>query len=1130
MKQLKEIVLLIILLYLPQGMTLFADSRLIKNLDIWDVYTYNFNASHWIEQGNLQNGVSIYGEVNIPITKLPVFLRGADFLQTSVSSNNYSGDVIARFTVGENATLFIAHSVLINEKPKWMRDYQSTGQYVKTASGDFEVFSKQVRRSDEISLGSNGSADYPMYFVALQAQNKIENRPPKGRVFDVKEFGAIGDNKTINTRQIQSAIDRCSSTRGGGIVYIHDGIYVSGTLEMKDNVTLYIENGAILRGSMNPDDYPQKISHTIPSFRSGEHYQLIFADSKQNIRITGGGIIDGNSIFEGFPWRGKGNEDERPRLIRMIKCADVSVDSISLIRGANWTQYYEACSNLYLINQNIRCYTGTHNQDGTDISGCKNVVVRGIRALAGDDVICIKSLSMEIGENILVEDVTSRYANCHLVKVGTETHGGVKNLTVRNVEGFARYGIAIESVDGATVENILYENILLRGCATPLFIRLGSRGRTFQGGPNPAPQGTMKNITIRNVRNTGIGYVEVRNGPGVGSAIGGVPNQKIENLTIEDCDFLYYGSIMDKEYIYRDIPENIDKYPEFNIYGTCPAYGLYFRHIEGLTLRNVNVSVKHTDIRPGIVFEDATDINTSKVNVQRFPFTEPAPIWNKSETSNQSPVAQTYTLTCNDHQIPVMQQNDVPMSYNLNSYQYAQLVYEGTPMNISVNVKGYHVLENDWEISPKSRNIQGKLENNTLRFTINEPGYFVIRFAKNQDFTKRLVLLVDKPYKIPDGEMIDITKKYHVDNTGNKNETVRIQKALNDISGKNATLYFPQGIYSTSMLRIHSDSKIHFEKGAILLASTESLEPYLDMDGGGSNRFIYIRDAKNIHITGLGGFDGNGTYFRAVKYPNGSDGKEAMRLLFIVNSRNITFDGILLKDASRWNTHIVGSSDISFRYCKMLNNPNTNAHLTNFDGWDPDASQRVLIENCFGWAGDDNIAIKCVGTGSPKVIKDVKDITIRNNVFLTKKSSLKIGTETRCGSIKNIVFENNDVIESDRAMAIDVQDRAVINGVLFKNNRIEYNYPDAQKRGINVNLSKRDATQNHIGKILNVRFEDCNFEQMFPNGFRLFRDPNFTTASDMDVTFINVKVGDKLVTSVADTYFDDKTNSTIKFE
>lgn len=499
-------------------------------------------------------------------------------------------------------------------------------------------------------------------------------------------------------------------------------------------------------------------------------------------------------------------------------------------------------------------------------------------------------------------------------------------------------------------------------------------------------------------------------------------------------------------------------------------------------------------------------------------------------TLAQTSFAQTFTLFSNQKQIPVLEQNDVAISYGLNSYKYAQLVYEGAPLEISVQVEGFTVGNNDWEISPKSRNIQGILSNNTLKFTVDQPGYFVIRFAKNQDFTKRLVLFVDSPYNLPEGEIVDVTKTYCIDNTGVKNETKRIQKALNDISGKNATLYFPAGTYSASMLRIKSNSKIHFAQGAIILADTKSLEPYLENDGSGHNRFIYIRDAENITITGLGGFDGNGTYFRGVLHPNGSTGKGAMRLLFIVNSQNIHFDGILLKDASRWNTQMVGSRDITFRHCKMMNNPNPSSHLTNFDGWDPDASQRILIENCFGWAGDDNVAIKCVGTGSPKVYQDVEDIIVRDNVFLTKKSSLKIGTETRTGKMKNIIFENNDVIESDRAMAIDVQDQAVVDGVLFKNNRVEYHFPDAQRRGINVNLSKRVATQTYVGKILNVRFEDCTFNQKFPNGFRIMRNVDYTSATDVDVTFKNVRVAGNLINSITNTYFDSRTNCAIKFE
>lgn len=607
----------------------YADTQSVRELDLRDIYTYNYNASHWIEQGNLQEGCSLYGEIEHPITRLPEILKGVDFIQTAYGSKNFKGEIIASFRLDVDADVFVMLHSGVCYRPVWLNDYMETGEEVLAGTDRYKVLRKHFLKGTEVLLGNNGNTNTKMYTVAVKPSVKPEVKLPSGKIFDVRKYGAVGDNRTMNTKALQAAIDACSVAKNG-VVYIRDGVYLSGTLELKDNVTLYVERGAILRGSQNHADYPRFVSE-FPSFRSKEDFQFLYAEGRKNIRITGGGIIDGNSIFEGSPWRGKGNEHERPRLIRMVKCNQVNVDDITLIRSANWTQYYEACENLSILDCRARCYTGTHNQDGMDISGCRNVVIRNFNGLCGDDVICLKSLSMAVGENILIDGVRSRYANCHLLKIGTETHGGLKNLIARNIEGSARYGIAIECVDGAQMENITYENILLHNCATPLFIRLGSRGRTFEGGPNPAPQGTLKNVTVRNVRNTGIGYVEVRNGPGVGSAIGGLPAQKIENLTIEDCDLLYFGSIMDEQFITREIPENAEKYPEFNIYGTCPAYGLYFRHIDGLKCKNLTIRVQHTDIRPAVVFDDVQNVEVTGINGESFPFTTPSVIWYKDQ-------------------------------------------------------------------------------------------------------------------------------------------------------------------------------------------------------------------------------------------------------------------------------------------------------------------------------------------------------------------------------------------------------------------------------------------------------------------------------------------------------------------
>lgn len=493
--------------------------------------------------------------------------------------------------------------------------------------------------------------------------------------------------------------------------------------------------------------------------------------------------------------------------------------------------------------------------------------------------------------------------------------------------------------------------------------------------------------------------------------------------------------------------------------------------------------------------------------------------------------AATFQLQCNGETIGVSEQNNVPLSYGLNAYKFARLTYTGEVLDIEITASGFDFKASDWEISPRSYQIKGKKSGNKLSFSVSRTGYVVVRFSRDQDFSKRLVLFIEPGEQLPKGELVDVVKEYNIDNKGIKNETEKIQKALDEISGSHKILYFPAGNYKTFMLRVKSDSKIYLSKNARIMADVSLIEPYLNNDDAGPNRFIFIKDAKNIQVTGLGGFDGNGTFFRGVFDPNGSQGKGSMRVLYIVHSKNILFDGILLKDAARWNTQVTGCEDVAFLNCKMLNNPNTNKNLTNFDGWDPDASKRVRIENCFGWAGDDNVAIKCVGTGNPAIRNDVEEITVRGCVFLTKKSALKIGTETRCANIRKIVFEDNDIIESDRALAIDVKDEAVVDGVLFKNNRIEYSFPDAQQRGINIFLKKRNDAQPRLGKIRNVTIDGCSFVQKFPEGFRIFRDETQTMESDLQVTIKNLMVEDNPVKSLDPEYFEKKAcNGTVQFK
>jgi len=615
-----------------------ADTQLISRMDLLDAWEYNYNASHWFEQANLQNGVQMYGEKEIFITSLPGELAGADWIQTAYGSKYYDRDyVICYFKLKADAELFIIHNDEITEKPLWLKDYKKTDGKVTSSAGDnFSIYKREAKAGELVLLGQNvnikeeGSKDPNMYIVAVKPLQKLVKDKPAGNIFDVRDFGAVGDGKTMNTKAIQSAIDRCNAS-GGGIVYISDGVYMSGTLALKDHVTLWVDAGSILRGSQLKSDYPA-IRVALLSFRQKEDYQFIFAEKKKDITITGGGIIDGNAIAYNHPWGGPdNNEGERPRLIRMFECENVTVKNITLTRAACWVEYYEACRNMHFETIQVRSYTGVRNLDGLDLSGCSDVVVKDFTAICGDDAICIKAMSMVPGENIDIDGLFSRYANCNLFKIGTETHSAVRNLHLKNARGWTRYTVAVEAVDGATVENITLENIEMYTCAAPFFVRLGARGRTFEGGPDSAPIGKIKNVTLRNIKNTDISFVPDKAGPGVGAPAGGLINHPIENLTIEDCDFILFGSKLSKDAIYREIPENEQAYPEFHTFGVLPSYGMYFRHIDGLKVKNVRLRLKNEDIRPAVILDDVKNYSLQGIEYESYPGMEPFGIWHKQD-------------------------------------------------------------------------------------------------------------------------------------------------------------------------------------------------------------------------------------------------------------------------------------------------------------------------------------------------------------------------------------------------------------------------------------------------------------------------------------------------------------------
>lgn len=459
-----------------------------------------------------------------------------------------------------------------------------------------------------------------MLFCLLWHLNSYANNESK-RDFPAQSFGISPDGKTLNSRSIQAAIDYISSQGGGRLVFT-PGDYVTGSIYLKSNVTLHLEAGASILGSTNPHDYTKDLKVNWQS--------LIFAIKQQNIGITGAGTINGRGFITAMNalnnvQRGilvdelkydRVREWNRPENIYFRECQHIVIKDITLKDPASWNQTYDQCQHLLIdgIKVDSKSYW---NNDGLDLVDSKDVIVRNSYFDAADDAICLKSHDKNSScENILIENCTARSSASGL-KFGTVSRGGFKNVTVKNLTVIDTYRSAITfaAVDGGFVENIVVDGMRALNTGNIIYLRIGDRAKDKK---NP----TMKNITIKNV------YAEVAlNKPDAGysyegpiedmprnispASIVGLPNHKIQQVTLENVEIVYPGA-GNPNFAKRGvtaaeleaIPEMPEAYPEFSQFKELPAWAFYIRHAEGIVFKNVTFKALNQDYRPAIVTDD----------------------------------------------------------------------------------------------------------------------------------------------------------------------------------------------------------------------------------------------------------------------------------------------------------------------------------------------------------------------------------------------------------------------------------------------------------------------------------------------------------------------------------------------
>jgi polygalacturonase len=411
-------------------------------------------------------------------------------------------------------------------------------------------------------------------------------------VYDIRDFGANADGKTLCTNYIQRAIDKCAKD-GGGTVYLGRGTFLSGTIYMKSGVTLKLDPACRLLGSKNLKDYPE----TVQAFRSyTDNYtnkSLIYGEKLEKIAIIGSGIIDGQGASFKGPYL------VRPYMIRFIQCRDVTVKDITLKNSPMWVQHYLACDDVRISGVTVRSVVNANN-DGINIDSCERVVISDCNIRSGDDAIVLKSTSARVCRNVTVSNCVLS-TRCNALKMGTESNGGFENIVMTgcSIYDTRLAGIALEIVDGGTMDRIIISNITMNKIGAPIFVRLGNRARPFKKDMAKPGIGIMRNITISNIEATGANAT--------GCAISGLPQAKIENFTLSNIRLSFAGGGT-KEDADRAVPEKPDAYPEYSMFGRrLPAYGFYCRHVKGLKLLNVQLQLAKSDQRQGLVFEDIED-------------------------------------------------------------------------------------------------------------------------------------------------------------------------------------------------------------------------------------------------------------------------------------------------------------------------------------------------------------------------------------------------------------------------------------------------------------------------------------------------------------------------------------------
>ncbi|GAA3750323.1 rhamnogalacturonidase [Terriglobus aquaticus] len=521
-----------------------------------------------------------------------------------------------------------------------------------------EVTRRRILQASPFAAAAAFGATAPLTVGAQQNHDAVLSPAHAGRgaalLFDVRQYGAAGDGKTLDTKAVNAAIDAAAKA-GGGTVVFPAGLYLCFSIHLQSYVDLWLQQGATIVAADSPkpgeatgyngetyDAAEPKTSYDAYQDYGHNHWHnsLLWGENIHDFGIFGNGLIWGRGLSNGrshtdlgykfvAEQAGVGN-----KAIALKNCRNVTFRDFSILKGGHFGFLLTGVDNCTVDNVKIDT-----DRDGIDIDCCQNVRVSNCTVNSPwDDGICPKS-SFALGYARPTRNVT--ITNCYVtgcyelgsvldgtfkkftvasegqmdrgvphtgrIKCGTESNGGFINITVSNCVFEGCQGYALESVDGALMEDIAITNTTMRDCVSaPIFVRLGARLR----GPKESTKvGTAARILFSNIES-------YNSASKIASILSGVPGHAVEDVKLSDIYVHNEGGGTDAD---RNIavPEKENAYPEPGMFGRIPATGFFLRHVRNVEMSHIEVRTAAPDARSPFYLQDVERADFFALNAPR---------------------------------------------------------------------------------------------------------------------------------------------------------------------------------------------------------------------------------------------------------------------------------------------------------------------------------------------------------------------------------------------------------------------------------------------------------------------------------------------------------------------------------